>query len=298
MRLPHPGHAWKGPGLTRKQRTRIAIAAVATAIGAAAILWPQGPVSRISAKLGTIAQARTEPGWPVYVTTVAGGAAGFADPFGLAMDSAGNLYVADAGDNNRIRKVARDGGVTHAGRRSAKALPTASAPRPRFHTPSAHGARRRRQPVRGRHRQPRDPQGHAAGVVTHAGRQRHAGLPRRQGRAGAVQRPGRRGGRQGRQCATWPTPTTTASAASRPTAWCSTVAGGGVPGDLDGPAPAARFDTPSALVVDARRRRCCVADTQNGAIRKVAPDGQVGDAGARAAGRRRRRCCGGRSAWR
>ncbi len=54
----------------------------------------------------------------------------------------------------------------------------------------------------------------------------------------------------------------------------STIAGDGVPGDLDGRAPAARFDTPTALVVDAEGS-ILVADTQNGAIRKLSRDGMV-----------------------
>ena len=37
--------------------------------------------------------------------------AGLASPFGIAIDKAGNLYIADAG-NSRIRKVSVDGIIT------------------------------------------------------------------------------------------------------------------------------------------------------------------------------------------
>jgi DNA-binding beta-propeller fold protein YncE len=62
-------------------------------------------------------------GWPATLTTVAGGGArGFADgpgakvrfsdPFAVAIDAKGVLYVADAGDTNRIRKITPDGRTT------------------------------------------------------------------------------------------------------------------------------------------------------------------------------------------
>src|SRR5262245_49256159 len=62
-------------------------------------------------------------GWQPVVTTLAGdgapgstdgqtGKAQFADVFGIAVDKLGNIYIADAGDNNRIRKIAIDGQVT------------------------------------------------------------------------------------------------------------------------------------------------------------------------------------------
>ena len=62
----------------------------------------------------------TQRQWSARVTTIAGdGLPGmsngsgrrtrFADPFGVALDAAGNLYVADGGDNNSIRKIGLDG---------------------------------------------------------------------------------------------------------------------------------------------------------------------------------------------
>jgi sugar lactone lactonase YvrE len=63
-------------------------------------------------------------GWKAHVRTVAGHSsplfrdatqssdAGFSDPFGIAVHEDGTIYVADAGESNRIRKIAPDGAVT------------------------------------------------------------------------------------------------------------------------------------------------------------------------------------------
>ena len=77
-----------------------------------------GAVARPTAAQGT------RPRWSARVTSVAGdglpgvnnGGSGrrtrFADPFGVALDQAGNLYVADGGDGNSIRKIGLDGAST------------------------------------------------------------------------------------------------------------------------------------------------------------------------------------------
>lgn len=68
-------------------------------------------------------EARTPVGWRARVSTLAGsGAPGyadgaaretrFADPFGVAAAADGSVYVADAGESNRIRKVSPEGVVT------------------------------------------------------------------------------------------------------------------------------------------------------------------------------------------
>src|SRR5215217_3887306 len=92
-------------------------------------------------------RARTAAGWRGVVSTLAGsGAPGysdgaaretrFADPFGVAAAADGSVYVADAGEANRIRKVSPEGVVTTlAGGREGFADGAGSAAS--FNTPSA-----------------------------------------------------------------------------------------------------------------------------------------------------------------
>lgn len=93
-----------------------------------------------------LAAKGTQRQWSARVTTIAGdGLPGmsngsgrrtrFADPFGVVLDAAGNLYVADGGDNNSIRKIGLDGvSTTFAGgvEGYAEGLGTAAS----FNTPS------------------------------------------------------------------------------------------------------------------------------------------------------------------
>ena len=229
------------------------------------------------------AEAPTRPAWTARVTALAGDgldgvvdgagpASRFSDPFGAVADAHGNVFVAEGGAGNRIRRIGRDGlVVTVAGGSAgfADGLGAAAA----FDTPSAlaidrlgnlyvadtgNNAIRKVAPdgsvstLAG---------GGEAGYLDGVGR-----AARFNGPVGvAVDRHGivyvadtyndriRRIDKDGT---------------------VSTVAGQGTPGSLDGPGAAAGFDTPSAIAVD-KAGVLFVADTGNDAIRRIDKDGNV-----------------------
>jgi DNA-binding beta-propeller fold protein YncE len=162
------------------------------------------------------------------VTTLAGAAEGFVDgmgsaarfdtPSGLAIDGAGNLYVADTG-NHAIRKVTTEGVVTTLAGDGIAGFRDGPASQARFNAPIGVAA---------------DAVGNVYVADTYNDRIRRIGID------GVV----------------------------------STVAGGERPGYQDGPGETARFDTPTALARDALGN-LWVADLRNNAIRKVSPLGEV-----------------------
>ncbi|HKU74583.1 MAG TPA: NHL repeat-containing protein [Pyrinomonadaceae bacterium] len=87
----------------------------------------------------------TPVGWKAHVTTIAGDGSpvirdgkqsGFSDPFGVAVAKDGTIYVADAGESNRIRKISPDGNVTTlAG--GSEGFADGVGPAAAFNTPSA-----------------------------------------------------------------------------------------------------------------------------------------------------------------
>src|SRR4051812_31388459 len=99
--------------LAKLLRVTVAALGLAAAVAVAWLwVWPaiKGP------KL-------TAFGRPAALTTVAGSgergfadgaaeSARFSDPFAVAVDANGALYVADAGETNRIRKIEPDGRTT------------------------------------------------------------------------------------------------------------------------------------------------------------------------------------------
>src|SRR6185503_2153101 len=56
----------------------------------------------------------TPIGWKAYVTNVAGDGSplDLSDPFGVAVGADGSIYMTDAGDRNRIQRIAPDGRIT------------------------------------------------------------------------------------------------------------------------------------------------------------------------------------------
>ncbi|RZA37328.1 MAG: gluconolaconase [Lysobacteraceae bacterium] len=196
----------------------------------------------------------------------------FDDPFGLAVDRHGNVFVADAGDNNRIRRIGTDGQVgTLAG--AGEGFVDGSGVQAKFDTPSGlaidaegnlyvadtgnHAIRRV------------TPMGEVT-TLAGDGTAGHADGPALQARFNAPQGVAvdangnvyvadthndriRRIGTDG---------------------LVSTLAGGRMPGYQDGVGEFAQFDTPTSLARDALGN-LWVADLRNNAIRKLSSTGEV-----------------------
>jgi sugar lactone lactonase YvrE len=225
----------------------------------------------------------TQPGWHAFVTTFAGnGAPGlhdgptsqaqFQDPFGLALDAKGNLYVTDAGDNNRIRKITPDGVVsTLAG--GHEGLADGSGTSAAFNTPSGlaldsagnlyvadtgNNSIRRITP---------------AGVVVTIAGNGTAGY--RDGPASEAQFNGPIGVSVDAQNQVYVADTyNDRIRLITPDGQVRTLAGGRAPGYRDGPSQDSLFDTPCGIALTATGD-VLIADTGNDRIRRLAKDGQV-----------------------
>lgn len=196
----------------------------------------------------------------------------FADPWGVALPGDGSVLVADAGDNNRIRRITLDGRVeTLAG--GVEGFRDGTGAEARFHTPSGLAL-----DLAG-NLYVADTGNHAIRKVTPDGRVTTL--------AGTGQ-PGYRDGAGAD--AMFDGPMGVAVDASGrvlvadtyndrirvidPHGRVGTLAGDGTPGMRDGPGWQARFDTPTGIAVDVRGR-AWVADAGNGLLRQVQPNGQV-----------------------
>ncbi len=209
-------------------------------------------------------------GWPAVLAVTAGdGQRGFADgqgakarfsdPFAMAIDTQGALYIADAGDTNHIRKIAPDGVTT--------TLPGS------FTTPSGLAV---------------DRTGNVYVADTSANQIRKIGSD---GTVTTVAGDGTAGFRDGAAAqAQFNGPIGVAVDATgtiyvadtyndrirliTPNGQVKTLAGGGAPGFADGTGADAAFDTPCGLALDATGA-LLIADTGNDAIRKLDKNGQV-----------------------
>ncbi len=196
----------------------------------------------------------------------------FADPYGLARGRDGTLYIADAGDNNRIRRLTPAGQVdTVAG--GIEGFRDGQGAAAAFHTPSGLAI---------------DSRGtlYVADTGNHAIRSiAPDGTVRTLAGTGA---PGDRDGPAAQAQFNGPLAVAVDGQGRvyvadtyndrirliTPDGQVSTLAGGERPGFADGVGRAARFDTPCGLALDAQGT-LWVADTRNHAIRRVAADGTV-----------------------
>ena len=224
-----------------------------------------------------------DPRWTATVIALAGdGVAGsrdgpsdrarFSDPFGIAVDGQGTIFVADAGDANAVRRIAADGHVsTLAGGTIGFADGMASDAR--FNSPSGLAI---------------DPQGvlyvadtgnNAIRRITPDGRVTTLagnGQPGYQDGLGDAARfngpIGIAVGADGRVIVA--DSYNDRIRAIAPDGTVTTIAGGPEPGLLDRPGLDARFDTPSGVAVDPAGN-ILVADTGNDVIRVITAAGDV-----------------------
>lgn len=220
--------------------------------------------------------------WRASVSTLAGDGspafrdvaqprqAGFSDPFGIAIARDGTIYVSDAGDSNRIRKLTREGTiVTFAGNSEG----FADGPQASFNTPSGlamdadgnvyiadTGNNRIRKIT-------------PEGVVSTVAGNGIAGFS--DGPASSAQFDGPVGvavdlNNNIYVADTYNDRIRRISVDGQVTS----VAGSGLPGDADGAALSARFDTPCGLVVYPDGT-LVVADTGNHKLRRITTTGQV-----------------------
>ena len=257
--------------MNSQRKKVIAAAAAGLVLAAAGAAWygmrDAAPLAGQVARL--VRTPATVMGWQVGITDVA---AGFDDPYGVAIDQRGVVHVADAGERNRIRRIGARGVVTDlAG--GSEGFADGSGPAARFHTPSGIAFDARGNLIVA------DTGNHAVRMVTPEGVVTTlAGT----GSAGFADGPGAQAQFNG------PIGVALDKAGNiyvadtyndrirriGPDGVVSTVAGSGVPGLLDGPAALALFDTPVAIASSADGV-LYVADVKTGAIRRIGKDGQV-----------------------
>ncbi len=227
--------------------------------------------------------APTALGWTPDISLLAGDGVGglrdgagaqarFADPYGLARDAQGVLYVADGGDNNRIRRVYPDGRVdTLAGQgegwRDGPALQA------QFDTPSSialDAAGNVFVADTGNHVIRRIGTDGNVSTIAGDGTAGYADGPAAQARFDGPMGVAVDDGGRVFVADTW----NDRIRVIEPDGQVRTLAGGDAPGNVDGAGVGARLDTPVAIALDSHGN-LLIADMLNGAIRRLAPNGTV-----------------------
>jgi len=264
--------------MSRNAWLMLVVAITGAALAATYLFERRPPVAQ-----AVLGPTPTAIGWDGRIDLMAGdGVAGlrdgaaaqarFADPYGVAVAKDGAVFVSDAGDNNRIRRIAPDGRVsTFAG--SIEGFADGIGAAAAFDTPSGLAfdhAGNLYVADTGNHAIRRiTPQG-AVSTLAGDGTPGFADGPGAQARFDGPT--GVAVGADGRVYVADTYNDRIRVIATDGTV--STLAGGDRPGDIDGPGALARFDTPTAVAVDAMNR-VLVADLRNDAIRRIAPGGDV-----------------------
>jgi sugar lactone lactonase YvrE len=224
----------------------------------------------------------TQFGWRAHVSTLAGDGspsfrdathpapAAFGDPFGVAINDDGMIFVADAGDSNRIRKITPDGSVsTFAG--SMEGFSDGPGAQAAFNTPSGLAIDSQGNLIVADTGNNRIRKISPLGVVSTLAGNGTAGYA--DGAAAQAQFDGPIGIAVDASGNVYVADTYNDRIRKiTPDDNVSTVAGAGL-GYADGPAISALFDTPCGIVV-AADGTLIVADTGNQRLRKIA-NGEV-----------------------
>jgi DNA-binding beta-propeller fold protein YncE len=229
----------------------------------------------------------TVAGWQAVVVTLAGnGAPGvedaatpaqarFQNPFGVAVDARGNVYVADAGESNRIRKVAAENMSVTTLAGGAEGFADGAGASASFNTPSALAIDASGNLYVADTSNNRIRKVTPEGLVSTLAGDGTAGT--RDGGAGAAQFNAPVGvavDARGERVYVADTYNDRIRLISTTDGQVTTLAGGSAPGYADGASRDAQFDTPCALVATPDGE-LFIADTGNRRLRKLGKDGQV-----------------------
>ncbi len=217
----------------------------------------------------------TPIGWKAHVTSVAGDGSPLvlSDPFGVVVGPDGSIFITDAGDHNRIQRIAPGGNVTTIAGGGSEGFYDGAEGKASFNTPSGLALLPDGDLIVA------DTSNNCIRRITPKGETTTiAGA----GTAGYVDGPGKTAQFNGPIGVATDTSGKIYVADSyndrirviSPDGQVSTLAGKGSPGYADGDRNTALFDTPSGITVLADGS-VIVADTGNDKLRRLSPDGNV-----------------------